>query len=132
MAGIGFPGTTITLGATSVTHLTSWNLNVQTSETSQIVADSSSALTLANPPVESVTFSFAVPASGGATLLGNLAQGTTGELVVLLKDGVGGSTLATWTSSDSNSESGGVSVTGSGNAFQIATCTVSTNGGAWT
>lgn len=132
MAGIGFLGHTLTHNSVSITHMTSFNLNVQGGTISQIVADQASALTLSQPVVKSITVSFAVPSSGAHTLLEAYENGTAGETVLTLKDGVGGSTIAVWTSSDSLGEAQGVSVSGSGGAFVIATTTVNVNGGTWT
>lgn len=131
MAGIGFLGHTITFAGTAITHLTNLNLNVQGGAVTQIVADNAAPLSISQPAVKSVTFSFAVPASGGATLLEAVENGDVGALAIVLKDGIGGSTLATWTASDSLSESQGASVGASGGAFVIATCTINTNGGSW-
>jgi len=132
MAGIGFLGHTFTFNSVAVTHLTSINNTASTSSVSQIVADSAAALTIANPPVTGWTISFAVPSTGGATLLEALAAQTTGNLVVLYKSGIGGSTLVTWTAGDALSESQGVSTTASGGAFLIATVSFTTNGGTFT
>ena len=132
MAGIGFLGHTFTFNSVAVDHLISINNTAQTSSISQIVADSAAALTLANPPVTVWTITFAVPASGGATLLEALAAQETGNLVVLYKDGIGGSTLITWTAGDASSESQGVATTASGGAFLIGTVSFTTNGGTFT
>lgn len=135
MAGIGFLGTVVTCDPGTpftITHLTDIRLNVSGGETTQIVADQVAPLARAQAAVKGVTFSFAVPATGGATLLENLENQEQFEVQIEFKDAVGGSTLATWTSSDSACTSQGVSVQASGQGFLIATCNVSTNGGAWT
>ena len=134
MAGIGFLGVTITHNSVSITHITSYGLNVQGGTISQVVADNAAALTLSQPAVKSVTCSFALPAAAGTatTLMEALAEGTAGTTTVEIKDDIGGTVLTKWTSSDALGESQGISVTGSGGTFTLATITINTNGGAWT
>lgn len=131
MAGTIITGDVVTFNATAITHVTGWNLNTQTNQITQEVADSASALSAAGAPVKSVTVNFVVPASGGAALLEALAEGNTGALSIAQKDGVGGSTQATWTAADSANESQGVSVAASAGSMTIATVTFTTNGGGW-
>ena len=134
MAGISFIGVVITFNAVTITHLTSYSLNVQGSNISQIVADNASALTLTQPAVKGVTFTFALPATAGAatTLLEALEVGDAGNLTIEVYNTIGGTALTKWTASDALSESQGASVSASGGAFTLATCSITTNGGAWT
>lgn len=134
MAGISFTGAVLTHNSVAVTHLTSYSLNVQGGEISQIVADSVAALTLSQPVVKGISFTFALPAAAAAatTLLEALNNGTAGTTTLEIKDSIGGTVLTKWTSSDALGEAQGASVTGSGGAFTLATCTINTNGGGWT
>ena len=134
MAGIDFLGAVVTFNAVAITHLTAYNLNVQGGNISQVVADSADALTLSQPAVKAVSFTFALPAAATAatTLLEALEVGDTGAMTVEIYDSIGGTALTKWTASDSLSKSEGVSVSGSGGAFTLATCNITTNGGAWT
>lgn len=134
MAGISFTGAVVTFASTTITHLTTYALNTAGSSISQIVADSVDALTLTQPAVKSVSFTFALPAAAGTatTLLEALEVGDIGSLTIEIYDTIGGTVLTKWTASDALSESQGATVTGSGGAFTLATCNISTNGGAWT
>lgn len=131
MAGTVITGDVVTFGATAITHVTAWTINEQANAITQEVADQTAALSAAGNPVVTVTVSFVVPASGGATLLGALDAGDSGALSIAVKDGVGGSTLHTWTAADSANESQGVSVAASAGSMTIATVNFSTNGGSW-
>lgn len=132
MAGTIITGDVVTFNSVAITHVTAWNLNVAGTEISQEVADSASALTAAGATVKSVTVSFVVPATGGATLLEALAEDQSGALTIVTKDGVGGTTQATWTAADSSNSSQGCAVAASAGSMTIGTVTISTNGGAWT
>ena len=134
MAGIDFLGVVVTFNAVTITHLTAYNLTVQGGNISQVVADSADALTLSQPAVKGVSFTFALPAAAGTatTLLEALEVGDQGALTVDIYDSIGGTILTKWTASDSLSKSEGASVSGSGGAFTLATCNITTNGGAWT
>jgi hypothetical protein len=132
MAGFGLKGHTVTFGATTLDHVTSIAVQTQGSAITQEVADSATALSLAGQAVTSVTVSGAVKTTGSAAKLTALAAGLKALLTIVFKDGVGGSTLITWTAVDSNSESQGVTVNSSAGAFTNYTVTFSTNGGAWT
>lgn len=133
MAGIDFLGIVVTHNAVAVTHLTTFSVNVQGGQITQIVADSAAALTLNQPAVKSITFTFALPAAAGTatTLLEALENGTAGTTTVEVYDSIGGTVLTKWTSADALGESQGASVTGSGGAFTLATCTINSNGGSW-
>ena len=134
MAGIGFLGVIVTHAGTAITHVTSYSINVQGGNISQIVADNAAALTLSQPVVKSITVAFALPAAAGTatTLMEAMEAGTAGTTTVEIKDAIGGTVLTKWTSSDAFGESEGVTVTGSGGAFTAASLTINTNGGAWT
>ena len=134
MAGISFIGVVVTFNSVTITHLTSWSLNVQGSSISQIVADSASALTLVQPAVKGVTFTFALPAAAGTatTLLEALEVDDTGNLTIEVYNTIGGTVLTKWTAGDALSKSQGATVSASGGAFTLATCSITTNGGAWT
>ena len=134
MAGIGFLGVVVTHNSVAITHVTSYSINVQGGEITQVVADNAAALTLSQPVVKSITVAFALPAAAGTatTLVEALSEGTAGTTTVEIKDAIGGTVLTKWTSSDALGESQGVTVTGAGGSFTAATLTINTNGGAWT
>ena len=134
MAGISFTGAVVTFNSVTITHLTSYSLDVQGNSISQIVADQVAALTLSQPAVKGVSIAFALPAAAGTatTLLEALEAGDAGNLTIEIYDSIGGTVLTKWTASDALSESLGAGVTGSGGAFTLAACSFSTNGGAWT
>jgi hypothetical protein len=132
MAGFGLKGHTVTFGATTLDHVTSIAVTTQGSQVTQEVADSATALSLAGQAVTSVTVNGVVKTTGSAAKLEALDAGNKALLTIVFKDGVGGSTLLTWTAADSNSESQGITVNSSAGQFTNYTVTFSTNGGTFT
>lgn len=131
MAGSRFQGNTFVFDGTTVPHMTAWNVTPSSSAITQAVADSVSPLTVSGSATKSASVTFVVPASGATAVLSALEQGNVGQLVLTIIDGIGGSTVSTWTSSDSLCESQGAVVSGAADGFVTATCNFTTNGGSW-
>jgi hypothetical protein len=131
MAGYGFKGATVTFGATTLDHVTGVNIPTTSSAVTQEVADSATALSLAGQASTTVTVNGVVKTTGQAAKLEALKAGQKGLLTIVSKDGIGGSTIVTWTSADSNSESQGVTFAGGAGQFWTYTVNFSTNGGTF-
>lgn len=132
MAGFGLGGDTFTFSSTVVAHMTGWNVTPSASAITQEVADQDAALTISAAPSVTVAVNFALKTTGAATQLAAMKEGLQGLVTLVTKDSNGGSTIATWTASDSLCISQGPVVTGSAGAFTLGTCNFTTNGGDWT
>ncbi len=131
MAGSRFQGNTFVFDGTTVPHMTAWDVTPSSSSITQVVADSAAPLTVSESATTSASVTFVAKNSGLTAVLSALAQGNQGQLVITIIDGIGGTTISTWTSADSLCESQGAVVTGSAGGFVTVSCGFTTNGGSW-
>ena len=129
MAGFGLLGHVATWDTTvTLPQLTGISISSTSQTVEQQVHDSASSLTMAGQTTTTVTFNGVLPKTGTAALLTALAPGTLGPLTIAFKDGIGGSSLVTATSADSNCQSGGPTVNSNANQFTTYSVTITTNG----